>query len=720
MLEKRRYFGQVDGKGFPWPVLMIHLSERGLEEVPQSKLRDLIRMIPKPFLLFLYFFFVLGFGSGSGQVPTNTAQEGERAIVVKIHGEIDIRMVALVRRAWRKSVSSGYSRLILDIDTPGGSKARMDEILTLLKNLREKGVDTVAFIRNQGLSAGAVIALGCKRIFMGQGSTIGAATPVFFGGILNQVEKEVRKKYISAVRAQIRNLASPHGDRVALLAEAMVDPTMELHELRYQGKDGVTRTRLMTLDQMKSMRIEDFKVLDDRILDPKPLTLTANEALRLGLAEGIVEDLDDLLRELGIGAGDSETLEPNWSEELASFLYRIRFLLLVAGFFMVMVSVKVPGTGLPEAMAVLCFLFFFGGTWLVGLAEWTEILLFAVGIGLVLVELFLVPGTLIAGIGGLIAIMVALFLSLQPFGLPDNPWEKEYLTRNLWGLLFSILGGVVLLMMVSRLLPKIPLFSSILLEPKRPLDAYSNAATQEKTHEGLLGKQGEALTDLRPAGKMEVEGVPLDVVTDGRFIEKGSPLKITKIQGNRILVVPATESESGLISIPFLLFLLFLGFLAMVAEVFFPSFGVLSILSGILIVSTVFFSFEHGMGVGMTFLLGVLISAPIVLFFAFRLFPKTRIGKAFLLNGPSFDPKNAIPRDEGILALVGKEGTTVTPLRPSGTVEVDGVRWDAMTRGEMLDAGSPVRVLRVEMSQLVVGSNLNQSSGSDRTQAETE
>ncbi len=660
-------------------------------------------MTPKTPLFLLLLLFTLGLVDlGSAQGPKSTVLEGERAIVVQIHGEIDVRMVALVRRAWRKALSSGYSRLILDIDTPGGGKASMDEILTLLKNLREKGVDTVAYIRNQGLSAGAVIALGCKRIFMNPASIIGAATPVFFGGILNQVEKEVRKKYISAVRAQVRALSAHHGDQVSLLAEAMVDPTLELHELRFRGKDGITRTRLMSLDQMKSMKIEDFKVLDDRTLSPKPLTLTAHEALRLGLADGIVDDLDALQRELGIGAGDSEILEPNWSEELASFLYRIRFLLLVAGFFMIMVSLKVPGTGLPEAMAVLCFLFFFGGNWLVGLAEWTEILLFAVGVGLVLVELFLVPGTLIAGIGGLIAIMLALFLSLQPFGLPANPWEKEYLTRNLWGLLFSILGGVGLLMLASRLLPKIPLFSSILLEPKRPLEAYSNAATQEQSHENLLGKQGPALTDLRPSGKMDLDGVPLDVVTDGRFIEKGCLLKIIQVQGNRIMVVPASDTQAGLMSIPFLLFLLFLGFLAMVAEVFFPSFGVLSILSGILVVSTVFFSFEHGMGVGLTFLLGVLISAPLILFLAFRFFPKTPMGKAFLLNGPSFDPKKALPREKGILALVGKEGKTVTPLRPSGTVEVEGVRWDAMTRGEMLDADLPVRVLRVEMSQLVV------------------
>lgn len=681
-----------------------------------------IGMTQKPLFLIIFLLTLLfGVGAAASQVQGNRAQEGERAMVVEVHGEIDVRMVALVRRAWRRSVSSGFSRLILDIDTPGGSKARMDEILTLLKNLREKGVDTVAYIRNRGLSAGAVIALGCNRIFMREGATMGAATPVFFGGILNQVEKEVRKKYISAVRAQVRSLASHHGDRVALLAEAMVDPSMELHELRYRGKDGVTRTRLMSTEQMKSLKTGEFQVLEDRVLEPRPLTLTASEALRLGLSEGVVEDLEGLLRELGIGPEEKETLLPNWSEELASFLYRIRFLLLVAGFFMVMVSIKVPGTGLPEALAVLCFLFFFGGNWLVGLAEWTEILLFGVGVGLILVELFLIPGTLIAGIGGFLAIVIALFLSLQPFGLPENPWETEYLTRNLWGLLLSILGGVGLLMLVSRFLPKIPIFNSILLEPERPLEAYSNAATQEKSHANLLGKRGQALTDLRPAGKMEVDGEPVDVVTDGRFIPKGCLLQVIKVEGNRVLVTPASEAEGGLISIPFLLFLLFLGLLAMAAEVFFPSFGVLSILSGVLVVSTVFFSFEHGMGVGLTFLLGVLISAPLVLFLAFRYFPTTRIGKAFLLSGPSFDPKKALPRDEGLLALVGKEGKTVTPLRPSGTIEIDGIRWDAMTRGEMLDAGLPVRVLRVEMSQLVVEQIPKKNSpGDERTQAERE
>ncbi|MEZ5989171.1 MAG: NfeD family protein [Planctomycetota bacterium] len=652
----------------------------------------------------------LALAAGLGPVRAQAADPKgeERALIVPIEGEIGFRTVALLKRAFRRASSIGASRVFLEIDTPGGRIDSTEEIVTILDLLREEEVQSVAWIRKDGLSAGALIALACNRIMMADGSRIGAATPI---GVMETpsgpVVSPVEEKFVSAFRAEVRALAEKnHGKQVSILAEAMVDGRFKVWSVRYKGEDGVTRRELLKGEDFEDLKARQVQVLEARLLNDgdQPLTLTAGEAIELGLAVGRANGRDELLREYGLEPRSVAVLGWSWSEELAGFLYSIRFFLLVGALLMIAISFQIPGTGLPEILALLLFGLFFAGSWLVGLAELTEILLFGLGVILLLVEIFIIPGTLIAGVAGAIAIFVGLFLSLQSFGgMGGGVFEQEMFTTNLWRFIGSIVVVVLASFALSRLLPKLPWVNRLLLEANRPGDApVTAAAAGGEPFAFLVGRDGEALTDLRPAGKVAVDGEPYDVVTEGRFVERGQRVRVLLVRANRIVVERSDAPEAGEIAVPWLVLLMCVGMLLIVAEVFIPSMGVLSILSAVTIVTTVFLSFQHGTGVGLGFLVSALVTVPVVLVMAFRLLPRTPFGRRLILQGPSYGLDEDKLHAPGLEDCIGRSGRAENDLHPVGTISIDGKRYDAKSRGELIEAGARVRVLAIELSQLVV------------------
>ncbi|PIE22737.1 MAG: hypothetical protein CSA62_11140 [Planctomycetota bacterium] len=643
-------------------------------------------------------------------------ERGDLAILIPIEGTIDARVAALLKRGLDEARSRGASRVILAIDTPGGQLDVTQEIVSMLAQLRSSKaksgnghVDTVAWIRSQGLSAGALISLSCTRIFMSSGATIGAATPILVDA-LDQVS-DAERKVISAVRADARQIAQHRGKRVQLIAEAMVDPRLVLRELRYRDETGLLKTELVTEEELDRLRgtkgIEIVHNLKVGGAGDPPLTVGAEEALRIGLSEGVAESVDELVRELGIEASELERIEQSWSEELADFLYEIRIFLLIGGVIALLLALQIPGTGFPEVLAGLCFVFFFIGNYLVGFAEWTEIILFVMGVALVLVEAFVIPGTIVAGLAGIAAILVSVFLALQPFAMPNGVFEERILEENLWSLIGVIVSVTVLGALASRFLPRLPIFRGLLLSPDGDAASLENSGTEEEERMPLLGRSGRAQTDLRPSGKVEIDAEPYDVVSDAGFVAKGQAVRVIVVEGNRVVVTPIEDApdgdaESGAVGISLLLLITLFGFLFLIAEVFIPSFGILSILSAVALISVVVMSFAHGTGVGLAFLLGLGTTVPIVVWLSLRLLPKTYFGKKLILGGPSFKPSESLARESGIEDMPGRQGVCVTDLRPAGTIEVEGRRWDAITRGELLEPGTPVEVLKVEMSQLVV------------------
>jgi membrane-bound serine protease (ClpP class) len=174
------------------------------------------------------------------------------------------------------------------------------------------------------------------------------------------------------------------------------------------------------------------------------------------------------------------------------------------------------------------------------LAAVTELLLFGLGVGLIAIEIFVLPGFGIAGISGVILIFVSLMLSMQDFNVPQAPWQWDMLQQNFILVTLSITVGVIVLVIIARLLPYSPYLSRLILRMAETQETGFTTAQTNLTV--MVGKKGVALTSLRPSGKIRLDGEPFDAVTEGEFIEKDAPIEIVQIEGNRIVV---TKAGSG-------------------------------------------------------------------------------------------------------------------------------------------------------------------------------
>ncbi|MCC6670166.1 MAG: hypothetical protein IT458_03840 [Planctomycetes bacterium] len=653
-------------------------------------------------------------GTLSGQErPPDLGGTGPTVLVVPIRDAIGMPTVALVHRALRAARAGGARTVILDIDTPGGLALAMKEIETLLVGLRTDGVQTVGWVKRHALSAGAYLALACNQLYLAPGASLGAITPVLVGpgGVQGIPDADVRRKTFAALRSDVRALVERKGQvsRGTLkLVEAMVDPDLQVFEATLEDRNGVQSTVVEDEAGLRELEQQGAKVLQRRALGPGPIVLTAEEAFRHGLSKGTLASLDEVVRdELGESMTRVQRLEPSWSEEAVTWLDTMKPLLFLIGFLLLLVEFNTPGFGVPGILgAVLLGLAFFG-SYLVGLAEWTEILLFFLGLGAIAVEIFVLPGTFVFGALGFASVVAALVLSQQPFTLPSSQTQEDILVGNLWNLLLLMLLVVACSWVLWRLLPRIPLLNRVLLRP--PLEPATGASTPFAgavpvlAPAALVGREGVADSDLRPAGIVLLGADRLDVVSEGGYVARGTRVRVARVEGTRVVVEPVADGQSGEVSIGLLVLLLVFGLLLVVAEVFLVSFGALAVLSALSLVSAVFLAFtHHGQAVGFLFLGICVFGVPAVLLTALRLLPRTRVGRELILSGPAHEAVSGTAADGALPRLLGKTGETLSDLRPSGIARIDGARVDVITRGEMLARGVRIQVIEVEGNRVLV------------------
>ncbi|MBK8976756.1 MAG: hypothetical protein IPM29_12630 [Planctomycetes bacterium] len=683
--------------------------------------------------------------ASTGAGPVAEAQEPgrpaeARVVVVPIVGTIGVRTTRLVQRALSVARETGAQRLILEIDTPGGLVTEMREIETILAGLRgehsDRGIHVSAFVRRHALSAGGYLALACEDTYMAPGASIGAITPVEVGpeGIRQIADDDARRKLLSAFRADVRSLVERRGNAgedALVIAEAMVDPRMEIVEVTYVDANGFEKTRVVETAELQSIADRGLEILRQEPFGTTPLTLTAAQALRFGLAKGVHDTIDDVVREeFGLAPGDVVRVEENWSESAVAWLERIKPILFLLGFLLLLVEAKAPGTMIPATLGILLIGLGLFSSYLVGLADWTEILLFFLGLGLIGVEIFVMPGTFLFGLAGFAAVLIALVLSQQTFVVPETEQQVAILTDNLLHLLYLVLltmaGGMVL----QRLLPRVPFFNRVLLTPpadkSRTGDATRFAREQERAGSILLGAAAVAATDLRPAGIAELaDGTRHDVVADGSFLRRGTRLRIVRVEGNRIVVVPdeglpdqnapggvsaGSGGESGAIAYGLLILLVIVGLGLVVAEVFFVSGGLLSVASAVALLSAIFLAFtQHGQGFGLFVLSLAAVGVPAALVFSFKLLPRTAIGRKIILSGPDSARVRGKAQEPGLDALLGHTGVALSMLRPSGYARIDGRRIDVVTRGELIEGNTPIRVIGVDGNRVVVAEDRTSS-----------
>ena len=423
-----------------------------------------------------------------------------------IHEEINSKTWIYTKQALKEAKELNPDLIILHLNTYGGEVTYADSIRTAILRCE---TPIVAYIDNNAASAGALISIACDRIYMRSGSQIGAAT------VVNGVDgSKMPDKYQSYMRATMRATAESHGKdsldqwrRDPLIAEAMIDESVCIPGIIDTGKI---------------------------------LTFTTQEAIEHHYCEAEVENLDQVITHEGYDPSQCEISEykPSLYDKLkgtlmGTALRSLLIMLIIGGIYY---ELQQPGIGFPLAVSITAAVLYFAPLYLDGLAAYWEMAVFVIGIALILLELFVIPGFGIAGIGGILCILFGLvtamlnnnFFDFTPIHIPDL---NQALLTVFLGL---ILGTILIIYLVSKIGTK-GMFARLALDKEQTMtEGYVGVPTEQTT---LLGAEGITATDLRPSGKVVINGRHYDAKSHfGDFIAKGTPVIVTRYETTQIYV----------------------------------------------------------------------------------------------------------------------------------------------------------------------------------------
>lgn len=464
----------------------------------------------------------------------------KNAIVIPVEEQVDFGLHAFLKRAVAEALAQKPDVIVFKVNTYGGELQSAFEIVDLLMGVSQ--CSTYAYVEKKAISAGALIALSANRIVMGNGTTIGDCAPITQGsdGIVMLGEK-----IQSPLRAKFRTLAEKNG-YPSLLAQAMVTADIGVvAAVPSDAKRGADSVEYFTAKQWETLGEKgQAKYKSNKLIVPEGqlLTMTDKEAAAYGFSTASYASLQEFLD--ARGWTQTAAIQTTWSEDLVRAIGAISPILMMIGFGALYMEFKTPGMSLFGIIGAICLAIVFGSKYAVGLADHTELLLLIAGFAFVMAEMFLFPGTLIAGVTGIILILVALTLSLQTFTVPDPsmPWEMKSLIDNV----FSTLGSAVVailfpLVLIRFVLPRLPQGVSVISNATLA-DAHAAVADAARF---AVGDAGRTRTALRPAGKAVFGGVTVEVTSRGDFIEADRPVEIARIEGNNIIVRLSGADGSG-------------------------------------------------------------------------------------------------------------------------------------------------------------------------------
>lgn len=395
---------------------------------------------------------------------------------VRFQGEVTTSQARWLAGIYDEAAREEASGILLVLDTPGG---RIDSAVEIAKTIGR--LRTTVLVEGGAISAGALLALSADEMYMLEGSTIGAAEPRL--GL-----EPADEKTVSYWSAQLAGAAEKNG-RDKQIARAMADESIEIDGLVGAGK---------------------------------LLTMTAREALTTGMTDGVYESREVFLvdREIRVEV----TVEKGAAERLADLLTSsaVSTILLMLGLAGIFIELFTPGFGVPGGIGIVSLGLYFGGSMLAGLSGWETVLLFFLGIILLCVEVFVLPGFGVAGIAGIAALFGGIFLAAP------GPAEA---VRSI---VISLLGAIAILALLLRVIPSRRRLSRIILRKEE--DAESGYVAVNRELADLAGRTGRTLTPLRPAGTARIDGRNVDVVTEGGFIGENTEIQVRSVIGARVIV----------------------------------------------------------------------------------------------------------------------------------------------------------------------------------------
>ncbi|MEA4983318.1 MAG: NfeD family protein [Paludibacter sp.] len=429
---------------------------------------------------------------------------------IDIKKEIGSTTWLYTQKGFAEAIEQKADAILIHMNTYGGEVLYADSIRTKILNAK---IPVYVFIDNNAASAGALISIACDKIFMRPGASFGAAT------VVNQTGAEMPDKYQSYMRATMRATAEAHGKDTII-----------------QGNDTTYKWKREPL--IAEAMVDERTVVPNLIDSGKTLTFTALEAQKFGYCDGIAANVDEVITKfLKFDDYDLVTFEPTAIDNLRGFLMSsvlqgILIMLIIGGIYF---ELQTPGIGFPLAVAVAAALMYFAPLYIEGLAANWEILIFIIGVVLLALEIFVIPGFGIAGISGIILVFAGLILSLvNNVNFDFEPVEKGGLGKALLTVTAGISLGFGLVLYLSSRIGAKGLFRNIALNTNlENKEGYIGVSIENKA---LVGMTGIAHTDLRPSGKVTIEGTTYDAVSEDGFTPKGSPVKVVKFEMGQVYV----------------------------------------------------------------------------------------------------------------------------------------------------------------------------------------
>jgi len=430
---------------------------------------------------------------------SDSLKSGKKVIVYKfdIKEEIAPPVWRQTQAAFKQAKEVNADYILIHMNTYGGAVDVADKIRT---KILESEKPVMVFIDNNAASAGALISIACDSIYMRLGANIGAATVVDGEG------HPLPEKYQSYMRSTLRSTAEAT-HRNPKIAEGMNDPRIYIPGVNDSGK---------------------------------VITFTVTEAIKNGYCQAKAESVEEVMQKAGITNYEIVEYKKTTIESIIDFLLKpavsgVLIMLIIGGIYF---EFQAPGIGFPLFAAIGGAILYFAPLYLEGLAANWEILLFIVGVVLLLLEIFVIPGFGVVGIVGIICIVFGLTLSLvgslpsstSPVDLPSSEGFLKALTT----VIVSVFVSLALSIYIGSKFLESTLFSKYILHTTN--NTTKGHIVADTTANNLVGERGVAYTILRPAGKVMIDEDIYDAMAENSFIEKGENIEVVKFESAQLFV----------------------------------------------------------------------------------------------------------------------------------------------------------------------------------------
>ncbi|MCS1410423.1 MAG: hypothetical protein M2R45_03615 [Verrucomicrobia subdivision 3 bacterium] len=447
-------------------------------------------------------------------VVIGAESKDDKVYVIPIRDDIMPPVLYVVRRGIKGAIAAGATTVIIDMETNGGRVDTTEELIEILDRFEGK---KVTYVNKKAFSAGAFVSVATEAIYMAPGAVIGAAAPILMvpGGTgADAVPDTMEVKMTSGISALVRANAERYGHNVDVI-EAMIDKTKEL---KIDDEVLCEKGQILTLTNTEAEKKYGA--------DEKPL-----------LSAGTVVTLNDLVAQLGLEHAEIVRVEPTGTEQIGAWINRISPILLMIGIIGLYIEFKTPGFGLPGIVGLAAFVIYFFGGYIAGLSSIGWGALFVLGLLLLVIEILLIPGTMIAGLVGALMMLGAIVMALVDWEptLPAYtlPTLAQF-TDSFQVLSLALIGVAILLLLLGKHFPNTGFYSQMVSQSASGVETENRAGAEKDSR---LGLHGVVVSPLRPGGKAHFGDDVLDVVSQGEMIDSGTEVKIIDFSGRDAVVV---------------------------------------------------------------------------------------------------------------------------------------------------------------------------------------